>query len=254
MPCAGCRDDVESLDFTMAFQPIFDAEHGRVWGHEALVRGPGGESAMSVLGQVNDRNRYRFDQDCRVRAIELAARLFPAEDDLRLSINFMPNAVYEPVACLRATLAAAARVGFPLASLVFELTEDERVDEPEHLVAIVDEYRRQGFTMAVDDFGAGHAGLSRLVDLRPDLVKIDMHLVRGIDTDASRQAVVQAVVVMASTLDVVVLAEGVETEAEYATLLDLGVPLFQGYWFGRPTLEALSPVHPRAQVVAAAAS
>ncbi len=81
-----------------------------------------------------------------------------------------------------------------------------------------------------------------------------MHLVRGIDTDPARQAVVQAVVVMASTLDVVVLAEGVETEAEYATLLDLGVPLFQGYWFGRPTLEALSPVHPRAQVVAAAAS
>ncbi len=253
MGCAGCRDDAESRDFTMAVQPIFDAEHGRVWGHEALVRGRGGESAMSVLEQVTDANRYRFDQDCRVRAIELAARLFPADDDLRLSINFMPNAVYEPVACLRATLAAAGRVGFPLASLVFELTEDERVDEPEHLVAIVEEYRRQGFTRAVDDFGAGHAGLTRLLDLQPDLVKIDMHLVRGIDADPSRQAVVGAVVGMASALDVVVLAEGVETETEYATLLGLGVPLFQGYWFGRPALEALSPVHPRAQVVAAAA-
>ncbi|MCX6406305.1 MAG: EAL domain-containing protein [Propionibacteriales bacterium] len=244
---------MESLDFTMAFQPIFDAVEGRVWGHEALVRGPGGESAMSVLGQVTDRNRYRFDQDCRVRAIELAARLFPAEDDLRLSINFMPRAVYEPAACLRATLAAAARAGFPLSSLVFELTEDERVEDPEHLAGIVEEYRRQGFTMAVDDFGAGHAGLTRLVDLRPDLVKIDMHLVRGIDADAARQAVVGAVVGLAAALDVVVLAEGVETEAEYATLLDLGVPLFQGYWFGRPTLESLSSVHPQAAAVAAVA-
>lgn len=253
MGCEGCREGAAALDFTMAFQPIFDAVGARVWGHEALVRGPAGEPARTVLDQVTDENRYRFDQDCRVRAIELAARLFPADDGLRLSINFLPNAVYEPVACLRATLATAARVGFPLASLVFELTEDEHVDEPEHLVSIVEEYRRQGFTMAVDDFGAGHAGLTRLVDLRPDLLKLDMHLVRDVDADPARQAVVRGVVQMAAALDVVVLAEGVETEAEYVALLDLGVPLFQGYWFGRPVLEALSSVHPGAGAVAVAA-
>ena len=99
-PCAACRDgEALPFDFTMAFQPIVDLTGGRVWGYEALVRGTDGASAGSVLAQVNDANRYRFDQACRVRAIELAGRLFANQDDVKLSINFMPNAVYQPAAC-----------------------------------------------------------------------------------------------------------------------------------------------------------
>jgi EAL domain-containing protein (putative c-di-GMP-specific phosphodiesterase class I) len=97
--------------FTMAFQPIVHA-NGFVWGYEALVRGPTGEGAATVLSQVTDENRYRFDQDCRVKAISLAAQLFPKGGSERLSINFMPNAVYEPSACIQATLEAACNSGF----------------------------------------------------------------------------------------------------------------------------------------------
>ncbi|MFC5678666.1 EAL domain-containing protein [Aeromicrobium endophyticum] len=223
----------------MAFQPIYDATADRTWGYEALVRGVNGEGAGAVLAQVRPEQRYRFDQECRVKAIELASRLFPTPESLKLSINFMPNAVYEPSACLRATLRAADLHGFPLTSIMFEFTEDEKVDDTEHLTGIISEYRKRGFMTAIDDFGAGHAGLGLLVEFQPDLIKIDMAIVRGIDTEPARRAVVAGIVHIAASLDITVLAEGIETEGEYRALKTLGVHLFQGYWFARPAFEAL---------------
>ena len=118
--CSGCRDGAGfELPITMAFQPIVDASTGAVFAHEALVRGAGGESAASVLSQVSETNRYAFDQQCRVTAIELAARLKMADQGANLSINFLPNAVYEPRACIRLTLAAAMSSGFPLTRIIF---------------------------------------------------------------------------------------------------------------------------------------
>jgi len=226
----------------MAFQPIYDAEARRVWGYEALVRGISGEGAYEVLGRVLPEQRYRFDQDCRVKAIELASRLFPADEELMLSINFMPNAVYEPAACLRATLLAATRCGFPTSSIMFEFTENEEVVDTGHLTNIITEYRKHGFTTAIDDFGAGHAGLGLLVDFQPDLMKIDMKLIRGIDTSPARQAVVAGIGGIARELGIKVLAEGVETEDEFRVLKAAGIRLFQGYWFAKPEFEALPEI------------
>jgi EAL domain-containing protein (putative c-di-GMP-specific phosphodiesterase class I) len=223
----------------MAFQPIYDADADRVWGYEALVRGVKGEGAADVLAQVRPEQRYRFDQECRVRAIELASRLFPTPESLKLSINFMPNAVYEPAACLRATLRAADLHGFPLTSIMFEFTEDEKVDDTAHLTGIIDEYRKRGFITAIDDFGAGHAGLGLLVEFQPDLIKIDMAIVRGIDASRAKQAVVSGIMHIAGALDIAVLAEGIETEGEYRALREAGIGLFQGYWFAKPAFEAL---------------
>lgn len=195
MTCDGCSTASKlDFDFSMAFQPIYDAVAGRVWGYEALVRGIAGEGAYSVLSRVSPEQKYRFDQDCRVKAIELASRLFPTDEPLMLSINFMPNAVYEPAACLRATLSAARRNNFPTSAIMFEFTENEEVADTAHLQNIITEYRKHGFTTAIDDFGAGHAGLGLLVDFQPDLLKIDMKLLRDVDTSPARQAVVDGIV------------------------------------------------------------
>jgi EAL domain-containing protein (putative c-di-GMP-specific phosphodiesterase class I) len=243
MACNGCAVSSRlGFEFSMAFQPIYDAVDERVWGYEALVRGLSGEGAPEVLSRILPDQRYRFDQDCRVKAIELASRLFPAGEDLKLSINFMPNAVYEPAACLRATLRAAARCSFPTSAIMFEFTENEEVADTAHLTNIITEYRKHGFTTAIDDFGAGHAGLSLLVDFQPDLMKLDMKLVRGIDGSPARQAVVSGVLGIAGELGITVLAEGVETEAEYLFLKAAGIRLFQGYWFATPAFEDLPPV------------
>jgi EAL domain-containing protein (putative c-di-GMP-specific phosphodiesterase class I) len=228
-------------DFTMAFQPIIDVETGEVFAQEALVRPRGGGSAADVLGQINEQNRYAFDQACRVKAIELAARL--GMESL-LSINFLPNAVYQPAACLRKTFEAAERAGFPVHHLMFEVTESEPSRDVGHLRAIFNEYKRHGMITAIDDFGAGHSGLGMLADFQPDVIKIDMGLVRSIHADRVRRAIARSIVTLCRELNISVIAEGIETLDEAITMRDLGVRLFQGYLFARPALERLPVVPP----------
>jgi EAL domain-containing protein (putative c-di-GMP-specific phosphodiesterase class I) len=240
--CAACRDDTAlPFAFKIAFQPIVDLTNDRIWGYEALVRGPNGESAASILSQVTDDNRYRFDQAARVMAIETAGALFKSPD-LRLSINFMPNAVYEPSACIQKSLAAAKRANFPHRNLMFEFTENERMDTA-HVQRIVEAYRSLGFWTALDDFGAGYAGLGLLARLQPDLIKIDMELLRDIHLSAAKRAIVGGVAGIARELDITVLAEGVENANELAVLRAAGISLFQGYHFARPALMSLPPVN-----------
>jgi EAL domain-containing protein (putative c-di-GMP-specific phosphodiesterase class I) len=232
--CLGCQDDEPlGFDFEIAFQPIVDAARQRVWGYEALARGLNGEPALSILSRVTAANRYKFDQLCRVKAIEKAAERFDRAD-LTLSINFMPNAVYEPAACIRTTLAAANRTGFDRSRLMFEFTENEPMRDAGHIGRIIAAYREFGFLTALDDFGAGYAGLGLLAKFQPDLIKIDMDVLRGIDDSKPRQAIVRGLTSIATELGIQILAEGVETEAEFKTLTAIGIRLFQGYYFGRP--------------------
>ena len=241
--CDGCRNgEPLDFDFSMAFQPIYDLRTERVWGYEALIRGLAGEGAYQILSRVTPEQKYKFDQACRVKAIELASRLYPGDANLRLSINFLPNAVYEPAACLRATLAAARKNDFPLGAMMFEFTENEEIVDTGHLQNILSEYRRQGFITALDDFGAGYAGLGLLVDFQPDLIKIDMKLIRGIDVSRPRQIVVATMAAAARELGIEVLAEGIETQAEFTVLKATGIQLFQGYYFAKPAFEQLPAI------------
>lgn len=245
--CEACRvDTTTGFDFTMAFQPFVDLERGSIFGYEALVRGRNGEGAQSVLGRVTDENRYWFDQACRVKAIQLATTL-----GLQgvLSINFLPNAVYRPETCIRATLAAAKSMGFARERLMFEVTEGEQIQDVDHLRGIFAEYKKQGFHTAIDDFGAGWAGLNMLAEFQPDVLKLDMALTRNVDRDPVRRAIVRGVLTTCEALSIRVIAEGVETRDECAALTDLGVRLFQGYFFARPGFESLPDV-PAALVLA----
>ncbi|WP_299646289.1 EAL domain-containing protein [Sphingomonas bacterium] len=226
----------------MAFQPIVDVERGRAWAYEALVRGPNGESAGQVLGAVTPENRYAFDQQCRVTAITQAVAAGIVATGARLSINFLPNAVYSPVACIQLTLKTAAAVGFPTERLIFEFTENEEVADPAHLANIIETYRRMGFATALDDFGAGHAGLSLLARLQTDIIKLDMELVRNIDASLPRRMIVEGLIRMLRRMNITVVAEGVETVAEYDVLRDLGVRYMQGYLIARPGFRHL-PAH-----------
>jgi len=227
------------FDFTFAFQPVVDVQLETVYSYEALVRGKQGQSAFWVLDQVTDENRYRFDQDCRVAAIALAARLGM---DTNLNINFMPNAVYRPENCIRTTFAAAEKHRFPIERIVFEVVENDPLMDASRLVEIMHEYRRFGFVTALDDFGAGFRDLELLVRFQPDVLKLDMDLVRGIDVDRPRQAVIRGILRMCADLGVRVLAEGVETPAEYVWLRSAGVDLYQGYLFARPGFETLPTI------------
>ena len=210
---------------------------------EALVRGPAGEGALDVLRQVNDTNRYRFDQECRTRAIKGAAALGMQQ---HLSINFMPNAVYRPELCIRSTLEAAKAHDFPLDKLIFETLESEHIDNYRHLTHILREYREFGFKTAIDDFGAGYSGLNLLADFQPDLIKLDMALIRDVDQDRVRQVIVRGIVTICEQLGVTVIAEGIESAGERDFLSDCGIFLMQGFWFAKPAFKALAEVSPAA--------
>jgi EAL domain-containing protein (putative c-di-GMP-specific phosphodiesterase class I) len=154
----------------------------------------------------------------------------------------LPNAVYQPAACIRTTLDAAARHKFPLHHIIFEVTEAEPSRDPGHLAAIFTEYKRHGMLTAIDDFGAGHSGLNLLAQFQPDIVKIDMALTRAIHEDRVKRTITRSIVTMCADLGISVIAEGIEQVEEAEALRDLGVRLLQGYVFARPGLEQLPPV------------
>jgi EAL domain-containing protein (putative c-di-GMP-specific phosphodiesterase class I) len=239
--CQSCTEGNSlDFDFTMAFQPIINCSNETVYGYEALVRGINNESAYSVISRVNDKNRYLFDQLCRVKAISLASKLNITS---MLSINFLPNAIYVPERCIRTTFEAAKQYDFPSDRIMFEFTEVEKMDDTEHVKRIVDYYQSLGFKTAVDDFGSGYSGLNLLADFQTDIIKLDMALIRNIDSNKVRQSIVKNCLTMFNELNITTLAEGIETYDEYAWLRDAGIELMQGYYFAKPGFESLPDIN-----------
>ena len=232
--CHQCTPIQFPVVFSMAFQPIIDFDTRQIYAYEALVRGVNGEPAHTVLDLADDSNRYALDQGCRVKAIEMASGLGMANTGASLSINFYPNAVYHPATCIQRTLDAAERHNFPLDRLIFEVTEGERVRDQEHLNSIIREYRARGFRVAIDDFGAGYAGLNLLANFQPDILKIDRELTREVHTRLASRVIIRAILDVCRALGVQVIAEGVETPAQRKFLQRVGCQHMQGYLFGRP--------------------
>lgn len=224
---------------TMAFQPILNVSTGRVFAQEALVRGRQGEGALEILSMISSDNRVAFDQHCRSTAIEMAAGLDFVSEGTKLSINLLPAHNYEPYACIQKTLAAARRVNFPLDRIIFEFPESERLEDG-HLLALLKSYRAMGFKTAIDDFGSGYSGLSLLAKFQPDIVKIDMSLIRDIDKNRAKRSIAAHVLMLLADLGIKPICEGIETQGEFEVLRDLGVDLMQGFLFARPELGGLA--------------
>ena len=235
--CEACQSDTPLFAFTMAFQPIIDLHEKRIDAYEALVRSPDGGGAAGVLAQVTPENVYAFDQACRAKAIELAAGLGM---NRQLNINFLPNAIYDPRTCIRATLDAAARTGFQPGRLTFEIVESESISDTKHLLNIMSEYRRQGFKVALDDFGTGYSGLARLADLKPDIVKIDRAVLQDCDNDPVRLAIVASMIRLGAEIGVKMVLEGVERAGELEALRNVGARFIQGFYFARPMFEGIA--------------
>lgn len=235
--CKQCLNgEVLGFDFTMAFQPIVNVSNGTVFAQEALARGLNDESAASVFENVNTTNLYRFDQTCRVKAIEIASHF---DDKSLISINFMPRAIYRPELCIRTTLEAAKVYSVDPKRLMFEFSETERVDNIAHLKRTVEFYKEQGFKTAMDDFGSGYSGLNMLTEFKPDLIKLDIQLIHQIDHSKTRYAIIKSIKTMCDDLGIEIIAEGVETVREKQTLNELGIHYQQGFLFAKPAFESL---------------
>lgn len=214
-------------DMGMAFQPILHLASGSVAGVEALARfaAEPHTEPQAWFGEAWDLG---LGLDLELAAVRAAlAELDRLPPGAYLSVNVSPDTLLSEgfQAALDAT--AADR-------LVVELTEHAAVREYGALTKAIGCLRARGVRLAVDDMGAGYAGLTHLLRLRPDITKLDTFLVRGIDTDPARQALVAATVSFARQTDSAVIAEGTETPGELATLRSLGVDYGQGFHLGRP--------------------
>ncbi len=222
------------------FQPIVDLALGRVAGYEALLRFPG-HAVASPADWFEAAHQHGCGAHLEAIAIRLALEArttMPA--DAFLSVNVAPGV-------LRHGAIREAFLTVPdLDGVVVELTEHSRVEHYDTLAGELDRLRSAGAAIAVDDTGAGYAGLHHLISVRPEIIKLDRTLVAGIDTDRPRRALVEMFGSFANRFDSWVLAEGVETEAELATLHRIGVPLAQGYLLGSPG-PALLPVTDQAR-------
>jgi EAL domain-containing protein (putative c-di-GMP-specific phosphodiesterase class I) len=230
------RESAAARAFDFAFQPIVDVTRGKPYAYEALIRGPAGESAQTVLSSVPAPLRYHFDQAIRERAFSAANSVGLST---RLSVNCLPNALLRHDRNIQRTVEAADANGIPMSDVVFEIVEDEHIDDRKALSEVFDAYRHLGFKTALDDFGAGYASLSLLADFQPDIVKIDIALVKDVDRDATRQHIVRGALSMCRELGVEIIAEGVETAGERDFFESEGVSLMQGYLFARPEFRHL---------------
>ncbi len=232
-------DEMDDLSFTFAFQPIIDEGPNRVIGYEALIRGVAGQPASAVLSTIRPENRQRFDQAVRLRAIREASRL-GLRAPLHLNCSWLSPA--HTRAAMVGLLNAASARGIRREDLVLELQNLDQYNSMEELKQIRQGMRDFRVRLLVDRFGAGNADLARLAFLRPDMVKLDRQLIAGIQNGGARQGIVTGVVAMCRTLNIQVVAVGVEEFAELSWLTGQGVRLFQGYYFGKPAINRVPEV------------
>jgi blue light- and temperature-responsive anti-repressor len=221
---------------SFAFQPIVDTRARNVVAFESLVRGPQNQSAGSIFKQVSSADLPRFDQLCRVTAIELAHKLGLGRN---LNLNIIPNGATTPEESIRSTVEAADRANLPLDCIVLEFAEGTIIEDRARFERIVNLYRGMGFKLSVDDFGAGYSGLNLLADFQPDQIKLDKELIKDIPSRGPRQVIVRALIQVCKDLGIDLVAEGVETNEEFQWLAREGIWLFQGYLFSRPGFECL---------------
>ncbi|MBA6293777.1 EAL domain-containing protein [Colwellia sp. MB3u-70] len=231
---------IKDIKYTHAFQPIINIDAGKVVSYEVLLRGKNNEPPGFIFDQVPTARLMEFDQASRERAIKLASNLGL---ECGLSLNFTPGSIlFEGGKYVENTVAVSQHHGIDAKKLIIEITEGEAIISSSELWNALNKLRRIGATIAIDDFGAGYAGLNLLADVQPDLIKLDMYLLRNIDKNGPRQSIVRAISDVCLDLGIDVLAEGVETEEEFDFLNKLGVSLYQGYLFSKPGFECFPPV------------
>jgi EAL domain-containing protein (putative c-di-GMP-specific phosphodiesterase class I) len=227
---------------TTHFQPIVCLQDpSRVFAYECLLRGIDGSELVSPLRLYEAARATgaldRLDAAARITAIQSAAR---AGVEANIFVNFCPRAIRQPQECLEETVWSAAASGIPAERFVFEVVESDEIEDVDQLVRILDYLRNAGCRVALDDLGAGYSSLNLLTRIKPDFVKLDMGLIRRVDTDQYKARVAGKLLELARDLHVKTVVEGVETPGELRWSQEHGADYAQGYLIARPA--AVPPV------------
>lgn len=224
--------EVVDTSFGFAFQPLVEIKTGEIVGHEALVRGLAGESAASVIEAIRPENRYYFDQACRMRALSAAARRGITSV---LHLNCSEISPENLAISIDATVECARKHRIDPGRIVLEFGNLEMLGNPRQLDKAREMAHAAGLRVLADNLGVGEVGLKRLAVFRPDFAKLDRSLIRGIDSSARRQAIVQGVIATCKALGIEPIATGIERREELSWLESAGLKLAQGFLFGHPS-------------------
>jgi EAL domain-containing protein (putative c-di-GMP-specific phosphodiesterase class I) len=227
------------------YQPIVSLDNGSVIGYEALSRGPKDSILQSpdklFAAAILHNRSWDLELLCRTKAIERAEDI---QKDKYLFINVDPHIFKDEKFKKGFTKEFLSRHNISPENIIFEITEKTSIEDYKSFRAALNNYVEQGYKIAIDDTGSGYSGLKMLTETKPHYVKIDMDLIRNIDEDTFKQALIESFVKLAEITNMKLIAEGIETEGELDTLINLGVYAGQGYFISRPAGTMLdTPCH-----------
>jgi len=241
---AGQRDGdaslVEADRVGFAFQPIVDPFACEIVSLEALLRGPQGELAQDYFGQLPREQVYLADLTSKKVAFAQAKQL--GIEQMTLSINLLPMTLVEIPDAVPFLLDEIARHDLVPEQIMIEFTENEIISRPEAFEAAIKQLKAAGISLALDDFGAGFAGLSLLTRIQPDKIKIDRKIISDVHKSGPKQAIIHAILKCCSSLEIAVIAEGIEQPEEWMWLEAAGITQFQGSLFSPARLNGVAAV------------
>lgn len=236
------REELEKIirekQIRTVFQPIVSLRDGSVLGHEALSRITCGTaiSGPEQLFQIAGRNDRLWDLEllCRTTALKTAFLVKRTHKAGKIFLNVNPNVMHDEKFRNGFTREYLNQYGIEPENIIFEITERNAISDMRGFQGTVSHYKKQNYHIAIDDVGAGFSGLNLISDIYPHYIKLDNNLTRGVHTDSMKYALVKSMVELSKTANIHLIAEGVETREELATLIDLGVQYAQGYYLKRP--------------------
>ncbi|MHC1695399.1 MAG: GGDEF domain-containing protein [Eubacteriales bacterium] len=234
---------LEHGDIRTVFQPIISLRDGSVMGYEALSRGPSGtefESPQKLFSIAEKNNRvWDLEQICRIKALAAIDHL---KIGTMLFLNVNPDVINDNKFKQGFTKEVMDKYSINPNNIVFEITERKAIINMGEFMNAISYYKGQDYQIAIDDAGAGYSGLNLISNVQPHYLKLDMHLIRGIDKNPTKHALVKSMYEFSRTTATYLIAEGIETPEELQTLINIGVPYGQGYFIQRPNPE-IPPIH-----------
>ncbi|MFP4169236.1 MAG: GGDEF domain-containing protein [Desulfonatronovibrionaceae bacterium] len=229
------REILANKDLRIVYQPIMDLKKGRIYGWEALTRGPENSQFSSPLALFDfaeeEGKLFELETITRELAIKNCGQL---REGSKLFLNIHPNTLADPSFQSGRTLQLLKEQGMHPSDIVFEVTEKHSLKDLSVFHRTLNHYRNQGYQIAVDDVGAGYSGLYRIAEIRPDILKIDRDLIRDINTHPAKRALMEAFISFANHIEATVIAEGIETDMQLRALMEMGFHCGQGYYLGHP--------------------
>lgn len=229
---------IENKYIRTVFQPIISLRDGNVLGHEALsritieceIKDP--DMLFKAAGEYN--RVWELEQLCRTKALETAYVFMIPPYSKKLFVNVNPDVMHDEQLKKGFTKAFLGKYEIEPRNVIFEITERNIVTDMTAFQATINHYKSQDYQIAIDDTGAGYSGLNLISDIKPNYIKIDMNLIRNIDKDSLKYALVKGLVEFSRISNVFLIAEGIETYQELETIVNLGVQYGQGYFIQRP--------------------